>query len=198
PGREVKTYLEPRSHLVKSLRRLALLCLALAAGLGAAVLPGRAQAPSGRFAFADTTLLRDTLNLHFDHLFETADSLGILPDSLRAQVIRYRLPIHRLVAMSDSMHVPVDSVGVYIDRERLNPLSENFVQGGETSFRYNSDYNILKINTSWSNGVDVLVKRGGMLAHNLTTVDIERNNSTAGLTVIQRRNSSTDASWRIA
>ena len=32
--------------------------------------PVRAQAtPGGRFAFADTTLLRDTLDLHFDGLF---------------------------------------------------------------------------------------------------------------------------------
>src|SRR5262245_47647348 len=100
--------------------------------------------------------------------------------------------------MSDSMHVPVDSVGIAIDRERLNPLSANFVQGGETSFRYTSDYNIQRINTTWANGVDFLMKRGPMLAHNSTTVETIRSNSTAGLSLQQTRNSTTDASWRVA
>ena len=44
--------------------------LALALGLAASVIPGRAQESSSRFFFADTTLLRDTLGLHFDGLFE--------------------------------------------------------------------------------------------------------------------------------
>ena len=47
------------------------LVLALPACVGLLSRPGRAQAPSSpRFAFADTTLLRDTLGLKFDALFE--------------------------------------------------------------------------------------------------------------------------------
>ena len=40
----------------------------------------------------------------------------MLPDSLRAQIIRFRLPLRRLVSMADSMGVPVDSVGAVIAR----------------------------------------------------------------------------------
>src|SRR5262252_8452594 len=65
PWTNAKPSLEPRSHLVKSFRRLAFVCLALAAGLASIALPGRAQAPARNFAFADTTVLRDTLGLHF-------------------------------------------------------------------------------------------------------------------------------------
>ena len=44
--------------------------------LAIGALPGRAQEGSGaRYAFADTTLLRDTLNLSFPRLFPLADSL---------------------------------------------------------------------------------------------------------------------------
>ena len=72
-------------------RRLLLLLLPLALGLGSMAMPGRAQqAAGGRFAFADTTLLRDTLGLSFEGLFPLADSLKISPDTLRALSIRYR------------------------------------------------------------------------------------------------------------
>jgi hypothetical protein len=50
---------------MSAFRRLAFPSAALVAlGLLSAALPGRAQqAPSDRFAFADSTLLRDTLDL---------------------------------------------------------------------------------------------------------------------------------------
>jgi len=187
-----------------SIRRLALLLLALVAGLGAISMPGRAQgpgvatAPSARFAFADTTLLRDTLGLHFDRLFETADSLGMLPDSLRAHVIRYRLPILRLLAMADSMAVPLDSVGVTIDRERFNPLAAGFATGTQSSFRYTSNYGIGRTNTSWSNGADYTFHRGKMLIRNGTTINMDRSNTTAGLSLRQDRLSRSEVSWKLS
>jgi hypothetical protein len=183
---------------MQSLRRFAVLALVLAAGSGAFGLPGRSQAQTSRFAFADTTLLRDTLGLKFDRLFETADSLGMLPDTLRAQVIRYRLPIHRLLVMSDSMHVAVDSVGTYIDRERFNPLSTNYATNGQASFKYRSGYNIGKTTTSWMNGADFLLQRGPMLLRNGTDITIDRTNSTAGLSLRNTRNSRSEATWRVS
>src|SRR5512138_103791 len=105
-------------------QRLLLLSVPLVLGLISMALPGRAQqAPRGRFAFADTTLLRDTLGLHFDGIFPMADSLGLRPDTLRALMIRYRYPLLRLVHLADSLGVPVDSVGTMVDRERFNPLA---------------------------------------------------------------------------
>src|SRR5215471_6302533 len=103
-----------RSHppaRMSSFRRLAILSLALAGGLGFLGLPGRTDAQTSHFAFADTTVLRDTLGLHFDHIIEASDSLqrqygrDLSPDSLRAHIIRYRLPLQRLLTMADSMHV---------------------------------------------------------------------------------------------
>ena len=106
------------------LRRLALLLLPAALGVVLAVLPGRAQqASSARFAFADTTLLRDTLGLHFDLLFPLADSLQVTPDTLRALSVRYRFSLYRIVQLADSMRVPVDSLGATLERERFNPLA---------------------------------------------------------------------------
>lgn len=176
---------------------MVVLGLALPASLGLLSLPGRAQAPgSPRFAFADTTLLRDTLGLRFDRLFETADSLRLLPDSLRAQIIRYRLPMRRLLVMADSMGVPVDSVGVMIARERFNPFSAGS-GGGQSTFRYTSSYDIGRINTHWSNGGDYSLQRGAMTLRNTTTIDMDRNNSTAGLSLQQRRSSRSDASWKV-
>src|SRR4029453_4020048 len=109
------------------LRKLSLL-LVPALLVAASVLPGRAQENvSGHYAFADTTLLRDTLGLSFQGLFRLADSLEIAPDSLRAHSIRYRVPLQRLVVLADSMHVAVDSVGITLLRERFNPLAARTV-----------------------------------------------------------------------
>src|SRR5689334_21356253 len=100
--------MEPPAASMTITRRTVLTFVWVVTGLMALTPVSRAQTPpSPRFAFADTTLLRDTLGLRFDRLFETADSLGMLPDSLRAQIIRYRLPMWRLVAMADSMRIPV-------------------------------------------------------------------------------------------
>ena len=87
-------------HGLPDFRRLLVGLLLVVPAVLAFVPSGRAQAPvSARFAFADTTLLRDTLGLKFDRLFETADSLRMLPDSLRAQMIRYLLPMFRLIML---------------------------------------------------------------------------------------------------
>src|SRR5262245_43890615 len=105
-------------------RKLDLLLVPLVFGFSALAGPGSAQqAASSRFAFAHTTLLRDTLGLHFDTLFPTADSLHLTPDTLRALSIRYRYSIARLVLMADSLGVPVDSVGPIMQRESFNPLA---------------------------------------------------------------------------
>jgi hypothetical protein len=181
------------------IRRLALIVLAALAGPAVGSLPVRAQTPvSTRYAFQDTTLLRDTLGLHFDRLFETADSLRMLPDTLRAQVIRYRLPIHRLVAMADSMGVPVDSVGVAIDREAFNPLAARMGAAPSTGFRYTSGYTIFKNSSTWTNGGDYVMTRGAMSLHNNTTINMQRSilSGSGGVSLTQDRLSTTDANWR--
>jgi len=189
---------------MSSFHRLAFLSLALVAGLGFIGLPDWSAAQTSHFAFADTTLLRDTLDLHFTGLFEVSDSLAreygreLSPDSLRAHVIRYRLPIRRLLALSDSMHVPVDSVGIYIDRERFNPLSASFEAAGQTSFKYRSNYTIGQTTTSWLNGADFLLQRGTMILRNGTDVTIDRTNATNGLSLRQTRNSRSEATWRLS
>ena len=74
------------------LPRLVLAALALLLAAAVTAWPARGQTPiPARFAFADTTLLRDTLGLKFDRLFPLADSLHVSPDSLRAISVRYRL-----------------------------------------------------------------------------------------------------------
>src|SRR6476661_2287242 len=122
------------------LRRASLLLLPLLLALAALTGPGRAQTLSSRFAFADTTLLRDTLGLHFTRLFPLADSLGMLPDTLRALSIRYRFTLDRLVTVADSLAIPVDSVGAVLERERYNPLAASGNQ--VTDFNYTSSYNV--------------------------------------------------------
>jgi hypothetical protein len=190
---------------MSSLRRNVILGLAAVAGLGFLGLPGRTAAQTSSFAFADTSVLRDTLGLHFTHLLETADSLSracmpcdLSPDSLRAQVIRYRLPIPRLLAMADSMHVTVDSVGIYIDRERFNPLSNNYLSNGQSSFKYRTGYTIGRTTTTWQNGADFLMQRGTMLLTNTTDISIDRTKATNGLSMQQQRSSSSQATWRVS
>lgn len=181
--------------LIAALAGLFALC-----GIDALGTPASAQTPvSPRFAFVDTTLLRDTLGLKFDKLFETADSLRMLPDSLRAQVIRFRLPILRLVAMADSMGVPVDSVGSVIFQERLNPFAAGNTSAPRTSFRYTSNYNIGQTTTDWTNGGDYSLTRGGMLLVNSTTIQLTRITSSTGqLSLRQTRNSNSQATWRVS
>ena len=178
-----------------NLRRPLAGLLLVALGVLAFVPSGRAQAPiSARFAFADTTLLRDTLGLRFDRLFETADSLQMLPDSLRAQMIRYRLPMPRLLAMADSMGMPVDSVGVIIARERFNPLVAGDVTKG--TFRYTSGYNVAKTTTVWTNGGDFTLNRGKMFLRNGTSIVMDRSTAGGRVSLRQTRESTTEANWR--
>ncbi len=180
-------------------RRHPLPLLLVAAGLLALVPASRAQAPSSaRFAFADTTLLRDTLGLRFDRLFETADSLRMLPDSLRAQIIRFRLPMARLLVMADSMGVPVDSVGAIIDRERFNPFASTVTTGSRTTFKYTSDYNVGKTNSSWTNAGDYRLDRGKLLLISGTNIVMDRSTAGGRTSLRQTRLSRSEASWRLS
>jgi len=184
------------------LRRLArLLPAALLLGLAALSLtpPVRAQTPASpgaRFAFADTTLLRDTLDLHFDGLFELADSLRITPDSLRAYAIRYDMPLSRLVFLADSLGTRVDSVGTVFTREQFNPLARRTDR--LTSFRYESTYTPARQSAAWGNSVTADLVRGPATLHNATVVRVDRiiGGSTIGFT--RSNNSSTEAGWRFS
>lgn len=181
-------------------RRILLLLLPLLAAAGQ-VLPGRAQTGgSSRYAFADTLLLRDTLGLKFDGLFPTADSLQLSPDTLRAHMIRYRFSLQRLLALADSMAVPVDSVGTTIDRERFNPLAR---RGGaavrrQNDFRYTSGWTTTKQTSSWSNNSEYRLLRGAWYANNRTDITLERYKSVTSTTLRQTRDMTTEAGARFS
>src|SRR5262245_52245129 len=176
----------------RSLRILAVPVLLLLAK----ALPGRAQeALPDRFAFADTTLLRDTLGLHFDHLFQLADSLRITPDTLRALAIRYRFPPLRMVALADSLRMPVDSVGPYLDREQFNPLSRANVHSSR--FAYTSGYSVQQTRSSWSNSSDYNLSWSQIFLRNLTTIQFDRFRSGSQTTVRQTRTANSETGWKI-
>ena len=179
------------------LRRLALLLVPVVAGMVSASLPGRAQqnTSSGRYAFADTTLLRDTLGLHFDRLFPLADSLRTTPDTLRALAIRYAVPIERIVMMADSMRAPVDSVGVRIERERYNPLATNIQS--ITEFNYGSGYNVLQNQNTWNNNLNTRIVRGTAFFSNVTTITMIRVMSSRSTSQKQTRHSENEVGWRV-
>jgi hypothetical protein len=178
--------------------RLALLLLPVVPGLFLAALPGRAQqAVSSRYAFADTTLLRDTLNLRFEGLFPLADSLSITPDTLRALSIRYRWPLLRLVQLADSLRMPVDSVGVYLQRERFNPLSGAAGQH-TTTLNYTSSYNIQQTSTLWGNALDYKLVAGPIVIQNTTNVQMDRYQAGSRTSLRQTRSSSTEGGWKLA
>jgi hypothetical protein len=182
---------------MKSYRKALLLLVPLALGFSTLAGPGRAQQPAtGRFAFADTTLLRDTLGLHFESLFPVADSLHITPDTLRALSIRYRYPIERILVMSDSLGVPVDSVGPIMLRESFNPLATRVQH--LTQFSYNTSYGVDQTSNSWSNGVDYNLVRGAVFLRNNT--DIVLDQYTAGNTTSFRdqRTAVTELGWRFS
>ncbi|MCC6349926.1 MAG: hypothetical protein IT347_10110 [Candidatus Eisenbacteria bacterium] len=182
------------------LRRLTLLTVPLAVVLGSTPLPGRAQQPaSGRYAFADTTLLRDTLGLVFAGIFPAADSLGLAPDTLRALMIRYRFPLARLLVLSDSLGVPVDSVGVVVDRERFNPLAggRNRLRD-ENVFRFTSGWTSTRTTSAWSNNSEYRVRRGPWYANNRTDVNLERYKSVAATTLRQTRDMTSEAGTRLS
>jgi hypothetical protein len=177
------------------LRKLSLL-LVPALLVAAYVLPGRAQEDlSGRYAFADTTLLRDTLGISFGGLFRLADSLQIPPDTLRAHAIRFRLPLPRLVALADSMHVPVDSVGVTLLRERFNPLAAR--PQATNDFSYNTTYSLLQTRSSWINGADYSFVYGPLFIRNVTTIQMDRFETGGATSLWQTRDANTEAGWRL-
>ena len=180
-------------------KRISLLILPLSLFLLAQAHPGRAQqAATARYAFADTTLLRDTLGLRFNGLFPAADSLQIIPDSLRAMMIRYRLvvprmSIVRLVQLADSMRVPVDSVGPVFQRERFNPLANRGEQQSATDFQYTSGYDIQRTTTTWTNGSQFRLVHGPTYLNNLTNIELQRFSSGGVITQRQNREATTEA-----
>jgi hypothetical protein len=178
-------------------RRLALLLLPAALELVLAVIPGHAQqASSSRYAFADTTLLRDTLGLRFDRLFPVADSLSLTPDTLRALSVRYRWSLEHLVQLADSLRMPVDSVGVYLERERSNPLAST---GSRlTTFRYSSGYTVQQTSNTWSNTGDYKLVLGSLFLQNTTTIQIDRYTAGTQTSLRQSRSSGTEGGWRFS
>jgi len=159
--------------------------------------PGRAQpAPPGRFAFADTTLLRDTLGLHFDHLFPLADSLSLPPDTLRALSVRYRYSLARLIKLADSLGMPVDSVGAVLLRERLNPLARS--QRSRNSFEYSSSYNVAQTSSSWINSSNYNLVLGSVFVGNNTSITMDRYRAGGRTSLRQTRSSSTETGWKFS
>jgi len=176
--------------------RLAIPSLALLLALSQAF-PGRAQeALPDRFAFADTTLLRDTLDLRFDHLFQLADSLRMTPDSLRAISIRYRFSPLRMVGLADSLRMPVDSVGPYLARERVSPLAAADA-GWSNRFSYGSAYTFQETRTGWTNTGDYNLTWSQLFLNNLTTIQQERFLSGGKTTLRESRIANTEVGWRI-
>ena len=179
------------------LLRLVLPTLPLVVGALLGSLPGRAQESSdARYAFADTTLLRDTLGIHFDRsLFRIADSLRLAPDTLRALSIRYRYAPARLVALSDSLHLPVDSVGVHLERERFNPLG--LAAKAPTQFTYNTTYNVQKNRGTWMNASDYSVGFGPVTVRNSTNIQVDRSKTGDLTNLYLNRSSTTEGGWRV-
>lgn len=179
------------------LPRLLFLLVPLALGMMLAAMPGRAQVGSGgRYAFADTTLLRDTLNLHFPRLFPLADSLEVLPDTLRALSVRYLWSLERLVHLSDSLGVPVDSVGPVMARERFNPLAAR--SGRQIDFSYNSFYTVGQTQSGWRNTADYGFHAGPVFMQNSTSVQMDRYRAGSGTSLRQTRSSATELGWRFS
>jgi antitoxin component of MazEF toxin-antitoxin module len=158
--------------------------------------PGRAQEASGRFAFADTTLLRDTLGLHFTRLFPLSDSLQITPDTLRALAIRYRYPLEQLVFLADSLQMPVDSVGPYFTRERYNVLS-SVGQQARNNFRYTTGYTVGLATSSWTNNADWDYAKQALLLHSTTSIGLDRYQAGPYTQLHQNRSSQTEADWKV-
>jgi len=158
-------------------------------------MPGHAQqAPGGRFAFADTTLMRDTLGLTFEGLFPIADSLGLEPDTLRALSIRYRYTLPRLLKLSDSLGVVVDSVGSVMLRERFNPLATTN-RRRPVAFTYRSTYEIEQYSTAWTNGSEFFVPAGKVRISGNTSSRFDRREQGGRTNLDQTRGMSTRADW---
>lgn len=176
-------------------RRFSILLLIPLFWLPSQTQPGRAQGNSGRFAFADTTLLRDTLGLQFSRLFPLADSLQITPDTLRALSIRYRFQPEKLVWLADSLQMPVDSVGPYFDRERYNVLSAG--QEARNNFRYTTGYIVGQATSSWTNNADWDYSKRALLLHSTTSIGMDRYLAGQFTSLRQTRTSTTEAGWKV-
>jgi hypothetical protein len=198
---ECKTSVRLRHPLdpgTSHLRRLAVLLVPVALGLFSAALPGRAQdARDARYAFADTTLLRDTLGLRFDRLFPLADSLQVTADTLRALAVRYHWSLERIVQLADSLGVPVDSVGPVLERERFNPLAQ---AGGESrrDFAYNTTYTVGQTQSAWHNGANYGFTAGPVFIRNNTTIQMDRYRAGGRTSLRQSRNSATELGWKFS
>ncbi len=179
--------------------RLTLLLVPLTVSVLTQALPGRAQqAPSVRFAFADTTLLRDTLGLSFVRLFPVADSLQITPDTLRALMIRYRFPMSRILFLADSIGVTVDSVGPFMDRQKLNPLAGGTAGRTTNTFTYTSGYDIQRTSNTWTNGSQYRLQRGQLYLTNATNIELQRILSGSVTSLRQNREATTEAGLTVS
>ncbi|MGH3055662.1 MAG: hypothetical protein ACRDL7_11865, partial [Gaiellaceae bacterium] len=176
-------------------RRLSILFIIPLLWLPSVTRPGRAQESTGRFAFADTTLLRDTLGLKFVQLYPLADSLSIRPDTLRALSIRYRFTLNRLVSLADSLQMPVDSVGPYLYRERFNVLAAG--QQARNNFRYTTGYVVGQASSSWTNNADWDYARRVLLLHSTTAIGMDRYQAGQFTQLRQNRSSVTEAGWKL-
>lgn len=160
------------------------------------MLPTRAQQSGDRFFYADTTLLRDTLDLKFDGLFELADSLRVLPDTLRSISVRFHLPLDRIVWLADSLGLPVDSVGPVMEREQFNPLSASIEQ--VQTFNYSTTYNILQTSTTWTNNSGYKLVNGPLFLNNTTDIDMQRYRIGGRTVLRQTRGSVTELGWKLS
>jgi hypothetical protein len=168
----------------------ALLGVVLASLLAAS--PGRAQDDAELMrAGADSTLLRDTLGLSFPRLFTLADSLAVMPDSLRALSVRYRWSLTRLITLADSLELPMVNLPAAIRSlhlDRTGPRARY-----ETRLQYNSTYNIQQNSTSWGNVSDLSVLRNLWDLSNQTNVQIDEYRSSSRR---ETRSSVTEVGWR--
>jgi hypothetical protein len=146
--------------------------------------------------FADTTLLRDTLGVTFGRLFPLADSLGLLPDTLRALAIRYRFTPTRLVHLAESLAVQVDSVGVVLERERFNPLTRSSERVNE--FAYNTTYGVQRTSSNWRNASDYNFGVGPIFIRNTSTIQLDRYITGGSTSRRQTRESSTEGGWKLS
>ena len=184
------------------LRRFSLLIVALVLGVLAATQQGRAQqSDNPRYAFADTTLLRDTLGLQFPDLFRLADSLQLAPDTLRAISVRYRWSIGRLLALADSLtsasgtDVPVDSVGPRITRDRFRWLEGR--AAARQLFTYTTSYSTeTQTHTrSWNNTADYSIRIRSLVVQNQITLQGNRYQGQTATNL--QRHASTDVRLRV-
>lgn len=173
---------------------LLFLLLPAALGLLLAASPGHAQDEAElALAGADSTLMRDTLGLSFPRLFTLADSLGVMPDSLRALSVRYRWPLARLVWLADSLEVPMTGLAAAIRSQHLDRPAGR--ARNQTRFQYNTTYNIQQTSTSWNNSSDLSILRERWNVDNRTNVQIDRYQSSSRR---ETRGSVTEAGWRFS